>query len=326
MANFWNSPSTVVFILLRSTPSTSRSKQLVPLPAPYHLDDVPPGAAEGGLELLDDLAVAPDRAVEALQVAVDDEDQVVQLLAGRQRQGPEGLGLVALTVAEEAPHPALRGVGDPAVLQVAVEVGLVDGVERAEPHRDGRELPEIRHQSGVGVGRQAARAGVTALELAAEVFQLVLAQPPLHVGPGVDARGGVALEINLVAGLPVGLAPEEVVEADLIQAGRAGEGGQMAADPLGRVVGPHHHDGGVPADVGPDAALDVLVAGEPGLLVGRDGVDVRRRDGGGKADLVGPGPLEELHEQEASPGLAVGVEDGIEGVDPFRRLLRIDVR
>ncbi len=133
-------------------------QQLVPLPAPHHLDDVPAGAAEGGLELLDDLAVAADRAVEALQVAVDDEDQVVELLAAGQRQGAERLGLVALAVAEEAPHPALRGVGDPPVVQVPVEVGLVDGVERPEPHRHGRELPEVGHQPGVGVRRQAARA------------------------------------------------------------------------------------------------------------------------------------------------------------------------
>ena len=140
-------------------------QQLVPLAAPHHLDDVPAGAAEGGLQLLDDLPVAAYRAVEALQVAVDDEDQVVELFAGRQRQGAERLGLVALAVAEEAPHPALRGVGDPAVLQVPVEVGLVDGVERPEPHRDRRELPEVRHQPGVGVRGQAARPGLAALQL-----------------------------------------------------------------------------------------------------------------------------------------------------------------
>ena len=62
-------------------------QQLVPLRAPDDLDDVPAGAAEDGLQLLDDLAVAADRAVEALQVAVDDEDQVVELLAGGERDG-----------------------------------------------------------------------------------------------------------------------------------------------------------------------------------------------------------------------------------------------
>src|SRR4029079_11085116 len=56
-------------------------QELVPLGAPDDLDHVPSGAAEDRLELLDDLAVAAHGAVEALEVAVDDEDQVVELLA-----------------------------------------------------------------------------------------------------------------------------------------------------------------------------------------------------------------------------------------------------
>ena len=59
-------------------------EELVPLAGPDDLDDVPAGAAEGRLELLDDLAVAADRAVEPLEVAVDDERQVVEALAGRE--------------------------------------------------------------------------------------------------------------------------------------------------------------------------------------------------------------------------------------------------
>ena len=56
-------------------------EQVVPLRTPDHLDHVPAGAAEGGLEFLDDLAVAADRPIEALQVAVDDEHEIVELLA-----------------------------------------------------------------------------------------------------------------------------------------------------------------------------------------------------------------------------------------------------
>ena len=54
-------------------------EQRIPVGAPQHLDDVPAGAAEDRLELLDDLAVAAHRPVEPLQVAVDDPDQVVEL-------------------------------------------------------------------------------------------------------------------------------------------------------------------------------------------------------------------------------------------------------
>ena len=83
-------------------------EQRIPLAAPEDLDHVPAGAAERGFELLDDLAVAAHRAVEPLQVAVDDEDQVVELLARRQRDRAERFGLVGLAVAEERPDLRVR--------------------------------------------------------------------------------------------------------------------------------------------------------------------------------------------------------------------------
>src|SRR5438552_998923 len=81
-------------------------QQRVPAPAPDDLDDVPARAAELGLELLDDLAVAAHRAVEALQVAVDDEDQVVQALPRGQADRAHRLRLVHLAVPHERPHLA----------------------------------------------------------------------------------------------------------------------------------------------------------------------------------------------------------------------------
>ena len=80
-----------------------RRQQRIPVAAPDHLDDVPAGAAEDRLELLDDLAVAAHRTVETLQVAVDDEDQVVELFARRQADGAERFGLVGFAVAEKRP-------------------------------------------------------------------------------------------------------------------------------------------------------------------------------------------------------------------------------
>ena len=90
--------------LLDEQPVDVARQELVPLARPDDLDDVPAGAAEDRFELLDDLAVAADRAVESLQVAVDDEGQVVEALAGRQVQRAQRLGLVGLAVAEERPH------------------------------------------------------------------------------------------------------------------------------------------------------------------------------------------------------------------------------
>src|SRR5205085_4685344 len=172
-------------------------QELVPLRAPDDLDDVPPGAAEHRLQLLNDLAVAAHRTVEALQVAVDDEDEVVELLPGGDGQGPEGLGLVALAVADEAPHLGAARVLDVAVHEIAVEAGLVDGVDRGEAHADGGELPEVRHEARVGVRREAL---ALALDLHAEVVEVLLVETALEEGAGVDAGSAVALEVDLVAG------------------------------------------------------------------------------------------------------------------------------
>ena len=49
-------------------------------------------APEIAFQFLDDLAVAAHRAVEPLQVAVDDEDQIVQILAGGQGDGAQDSG------------------------------------------------------------------------------------------------------------------------------------------------------------------------------------------------------------------------------------------
>ena len=85
------------------------------------------------------------------------------------------------------------------------------------------------------------------------------------------------------------------------------------------------HDGGVPSDVGADAAFEVLVAGEPRLFVGRDGVDVGGRDSGREADLGCSRPLEQLHEQEPGPVTTALLDDGVEGVEPLLGLGRVDV-
>jgi hypothetical protein len=129
-------------------------EQHVPLRAPQHLDDVPAGAGEERLQLLHDLSVAAHRPVEPLQVAVDHEGQVVERLARRQRQGGDRLRLVHLAVAEDAPHVPPRRVDEVAVGQVAHEARLVDGVDRPDPHRPGRELPQGRHQPRVRIGAE----------------------------------------------------------------------------------------------------------------------------------------------------------------------------
>ena len=62
-------------------PDLSRAKSLSQSRAPDQLDDVPAGAAEGGFQFVDDLSVAAYWTIQTLKIAVDDEDQVVELFA-----------------------------------------------------------------------------------------------------------------------------------------------------------------------------------------------------------------------------------------------------
>ena len=66
-----------------------RFEERVPLAAPNDFDDVPTRATERGLEFLNDLAVATHRTVEPLQVAVHDECEIVESLAGGERDRAE---------------------------------------------------------------------------------------------------------------------------------------------------------------------------------------------------------------------------------------------
>jgi hypothetical protein len=99
----------------------------------------------------------------------------------------------------------------------------------------------------------------------------------------------VTLDEDLIAaalGIP---APEEVVEADLVERRRRRVRRDVPADPLVALVGPGHHHGRVPPDDLTDLALDLLVTGEVGLLLGSDRVDVVGRDHRRQADLAGAG-------------------------------------
>ena len=244
--------------LLDQEPIDVPCQQLVPLAAPDDLDDVPAGAAEGGFQLLDDLAVAADRPVEALQVAVDDEGQVVEALARRNVERAERLGLIGLAVAQEGPHARVGGIEEAAVEQVPVEPRLVDGADRTETHRNRRVLPELGHEPRVRIRAEA----LAGHRLPAEMVELVDRQPALEECPCVDPGRGMALVEDLVAApLPV-LATEEVVETDLVQRGRGGIRGEVAADPGELVVGAQDHGDGVPPDQAPDPSLELLVARE----------------------------------------------------------------
>ena len=297
------------------------SQQRVPIRAPDHLDDVPARAPERGLELLDDLAVAADRAVEALEVAVDDEDQVVELFARGERDRAERFGLVGLAVAQKRPHLRPRRGLEAAVLQIAHEARLIDRGDRAEPHRHGRELPEVGHQPRVRVRRQPA----SGPELVPEVLQLLRREPPLQERPRVDARRGVPLEQHEVTCALGPLGPEEVVEAHLVERGGRRVGRDVAADALRVPVGLDDHGQRVPADQTLDAALDLAAARKGRLVLEADRVDVGRVGRERERHALLAGVVLQGLEQAGRSGRAAALDDVVERIEPLARFLALEV-
>ena len=155
------------------------------------------------------------------------------------------------------------------------------------------------------------------MQLAAEVFQLMLVEAPFEKGAGVDAGGGVPLEVYLVAGMAVAGGAEKVVVADLVEGGRRGVGRDVAAEVGVVVIGAHDHGHGVPAHDALDPPLDLAAARIGRLLIAGNGVDVGSIDAEGGADAgFGGVGLELLQELEDLRGRPMG-QHVIEGFEPL---------
>jgi len=116
----------------------------------------------------------------ALQVAVDGEDLRCPAAPTRGRAAmasARSSPVVASAVAKERHTAGLDSCRDAAIEEVAVEASLLDGVERADAHAHGRELPEVREMS--------ADAGTTTspgLPSLPEGVELGIAEPALEEG------------------------------------------------------------------------------------------------------------------------------------------------
>ena len=130
-------------------------KEAIPVAAPDQFDNVPASPGKQLFKLVNDAAIAAHRAIKALQVAVDDPDQVVQPFTRSQRKSAHGLGLVHLAVAKHAPDLSAAAVEQPAVREVTHKARVVNRADGANAHRAGGKLPEVRHQIRVRVAAQA---------------------------------------------------------------------------------------------------------------------------------------------------------------------------
>ena len=99
----------------------------------------------------------------------------------------------------------------------------------------------------------------------------------------------------------------------------------MTADTFGCGVGTHDHDGGIPANVGPNTPLKMLVTRKPRFVFGRNRVDVRCGNCGWKAHLGFTSAFEQTRQQVSGAILALHVDDCIKRVKPLLSFLRVSV-
>ena len=103
--------------------------------------------------------------------------------------------------------------------------------------------------------------------------------------PRVDSGGRVTLEEDDV-GVGTLVAPEEMIEGDLVERGSRRVGRNVAPDALLGLVRAHDHRGGVPADEALDSALEVRTSRHQDLVVGGNRVDIGGIGGERKLDAV----------------------------------------
>ena len=161
--------------------------------------------------------------------------------------------------------------------------------------------------------------------LLAESVHFLFGEAAFQEGARVGAGGGVTLEEDVVAAAGVVLAAEEVVEADLVEGGDGGVGGDVSADFDAGALGARHLDGSVPADPAAVFALHGFVAGEVRFLVNGDGVDVGGRVFLGELNAVAARFAEHVQQDVARAWAALFVDESGQGLDPFGGLLGVVV-
>ena len=160
-------------------------------------------------------------------------------------------------------------------------------------------------------------------DLAPVVVQLLLGDAPFQECARVDARGGVRLEVDEVAGLP---GAEEVIEAHLEEIRRRGIARDVPAQLGVRPVGANHHRERVPANDRREALLHFQAARELWLIGERDRVAVGRVEHRWHAHALRPRAVEQLAQDEGGTLGALRGDQRVERVDPLAGLGGVDVR
>ena len=89
---------------------------------------------------------------------------------------------------------------------------------------------------------------------------------------------------------------------------------QIAAISGVLAVGAHHHDHGVPAHIGADAAFELQIAWAEGFVLRLYGVDIGRGGRERQVDAVLARLFQQLFNQKMAALFAVNLDNGFEGV------------
>ena len=116
-------------------------------------DYIPTSTEVVRFQFRNDAVIPTNRAIEALKIAVNDEDQIVETFAGGHGESSARFGLILFAIAKECPNLTIGRRQNPAIFHVLDETRLINGIDRTQAHRNGGKLPEIRHQPGMRIGR-----------------------------------------------------------------------------------------------------------------------------------------------------------------------------
>ena len=200
------------------------------------------------------------------------------------------------------------------------ETRMVDGLQRPQAHGHRGELPEVRHQPGMRIGRHP-----LAIHLTTEIIHLLFADQPHEEGARIEARRGVPLKQHQVTAMICAGRMPEVIEADVIHGGRRSETGDMPTQVIIPLIGAHHHGQRIPADVAAYARLDLVIAGGGNLLIGRNAVDVFAVGAIGQVDAGAARQGDQFFDQEMGALGADTADDGFQRLQPFARFLAVGI-
>jgi hypothetical protein len=299
-------------------------KQAIPIAAPDQLDHIPAGTDEQALEFVNDAAVAAHRSVQALQIAINHPDQVVELFPRGQGERTHAFRFVHLTIAENPPDFARAAVLQVSMREVAHETRVVNRADGANAHGAGRKLPEVGHQPGMRVAAQtphAFRGG----DLLPVMGQVGFVQAPFQKCTGIHARRAMRLEEHQVAAMRLVARMEKMVEAHLKQICCAGIAGNVAAQLAIGCIGTGHHRQGIPAHQRTESLLDREVSRESRLTLHADRVGIRRGQVRLPLHLDGIGQLHQVVQDEARALRAMGGHQRHKTLAPFGGLRRVNI-